>query len=238
MSNSRTKRIHKIILGQSLVASLILLIASYLIIYSMGYKINFMSRKIIKTGMIVLSVDVKPDKISINNQSKTAKKESAYQLVPAYYDVKIEKDGYKEWKVSTQVKEELVNYYSNIVLFKDSIKVEKLQNSDKIELLNLPISSLAEDSKRDLISNEYEIWSGEKLLTRYSQKIREVSWYYDNHHIVFQQGNAIKIIDEDGSNEVTLVELANDGDIKYAFTERGKEIIFKQNDEYYCAQIR
>lgn len=204
----------------------------------MGYKINFMSRKFIKTGMIVLSVDVKPDSIKINNQSKTAKKDSAYQLVPSYYDIEIEKEGYKKWSVRTQVKEELVNYFSNIIMFKNLIKVEELQNSDKIELLNLPISSLAEDSQRDLVSNDYEIWIEGKLLTRYSQKIRDVTWYYDNHHIVFQQGKAIKLIDENGSNEITLVELENDGDVKCAFTERGKEIIFKQNEKYYYARIR
>ena len=113
MNNSRTKRLPKILLGQSAVTLLILLIAGYLIMYSMGYKINFISRKIVKSGMIVLSIDTKPDSIKINGVEKPIKTDSSYILTPGYYDVQVNKNGYIDWSVRTQVEAEIVNYYNN-----------------------------------------------------------------------------------------------------------------------------
>ena len=228
----------KILLGQTAVTLLILVIASYLIMYSMGYKINLTSRKIIKTGMIVLSIDTKPDSIKINGEEKPIKTDSSYTLAPGYYDVLVHKDGYKDWQVRTQVVEEIVNYYNNIALFKTDISLHELKDNNKIEYLNSPNTSLAVNAPKGLEFNNYEIWIEEKLITRYSEAINSVTWYPDYRHIVFQQGDEIRIVDDYGQNDTLLVKLPNTTLAKFVFGAKSKEIYIMQGGEYYSAVIK
>ncbi len=216
----------------------IILIASYLIIYSMGYKINLTSRKIIKTGMIVLSTDIKPDKILVNSEEKPTKKDIAFQLEPAYYDVKITKDGYHDWSVRSNVKEELVNYYNNIILFKDDAKITALDNQEIVDRFKNPVDDLVENSPKGLQFNDYEIWLDQELVARYSEPIKSVSWYPGYHHIVYQKGNQIWAIEDTGDNNTPLVSLPSDDLAKFIFANRGKDIYIHQSDRYYQANIR
>ncbi len=238
MNNSRTKRLPKIILGQSFVMLIILLISTYLIVYSMGYKINLSSRKIIKTGMIVLSVNPKPDSITINGESKPVKIDNSYVLAPGYYDILVKKEGYHDWSVRSLVAEEMVNYYSPTMLFKDKIKLEELTEVSKINYLNSPTSTLAENAPKGLKYNDYEIWIDDNLITRYSKKINVVIWYPDYHHLAYQQGSEIRIVDDMGLNDTLLVNLPDASEAKFTFGGKKKELYIYQSGKYYLAQIQ
>ncbi len=238
MNNSRTKRLPKILLGQSAVTLLILLIAGYLIMYSMGYKINFISRKIVKSGMIVLSIDTKPDSIKINGVEKPIKTDSSYILTPGYYDVQVNKNGYIDWSVRTQVEAEIVNYYNNIALFKNDTALNELVDRNKIDYLNAPNSTLAVNAPKGLRYNDYEIWIEEKLITRYSEPITSVSWYTDYRHVAYQQGDEIRIVDDYGQNDTLLVKLPDKTSAKFIFGAKSKELYISQGDKYYIVVIR
>lgn len=238
MNNSRTKRLKSIIIGQSLVTLAILLIASYLIVYSMGYKVNLISRKIVKTGLIVLSIDIKPDKIFLNNQEKQSKKDVAFQLEPDFYDIKIEKAGYHNWSVRSNVKEELVNYYNNIILFKQDAQVLELTDPEMIDRFSNPADDLVENSPKGLLFNDYEIWLEEKLIARYSEPISSVSWYPGYHYVSYQKGNQIWAIEDTGYNNTLLVELPLSDKAEYYYANRGKDIYINQSNQYYKANIR
>lgn len=238
MNNSRTKRLPKILLGQSAVSLLILLIAGYLIMYSMGYKINLISRKIVKSGMIVLSIDTKPDLIKINGVEKPIKTDSSYVLSPGYYDVQVHKDGYNDWNVRTQVEAEIVNYYNNISLFKNDTALNDLSDRNKIDYLNAPNSTLAVNAPKGLQYNDYEIWIEEKLITRYSEPITSVGWYTDYRHVAYQQGDEIRIVDDYGQNDTLLAKLPDKTNARFVFGVKSKELYISQGDKYYFVEIR
>ncbi len=204
----------------------------------MGYKINFSSRKIIKTGIIVLSVNPKPDSITINGESKTVKIDNSYTLAPGYYDIVVKKQGYHDWSVRSQVVEELVNYYSPTVLFKENTELKELTDESKINYLKAPTSTLVENAPKGLETNDYEIWIENKLITRYSKKISSVTWYPDYHHLAYQQGNEIRIVEDSGLSDVLLATLPDSTETKFTFGGNRKEIYISQNGKYYIVQIQ
>lgn len=188
--------------------------------------------------MIVLSVNPKPDSITINGESKPVKVDSSYALAPGYYDIVVKKQGYHDWSVRSLVVEEVVNYYSPTALFKDNVKLEDLTDTSKINYLNAPTSTLAENAPKGLKYNGYEIWIDEDLITRYSKKINAVIWYPDYHHLAYQQGNEIRIVDDTGLNDTLLVSLPDAAEAKFTFGGKKKELYISQNGKYYLAQIQ
>lgn len=237
MNNSRSKRIPKIILGQSLVLLVILIISSYLIIYSLGYKVNLQSRKIIKTGIIALSISQMPDKILLDGKEQSVRQNKSFQLQPGYYDVEVQKNGYDTWKTRSNVEAEIVNYFKYIVLIKANPEISTLADQSKIDKLLLPDTSLAENAPKGLSYNGFEIWLGDRLVTRFSEQINNVIWYPDYHHLVFQKGSRIQIIEDTGANEATLAILSSDIESKFAIGGRSQELYFVDNGSYKVARI-
>lgn len=238
MNNPRTKRLPRIIVGQSLVALFIFVVAGYLIVYALGYKINLSARKFVKTGLIVMSIDPKPDVIKIGGREVTAKSDISVSLEPGYYDITVSKAGYQDWTTRSEIKAEIVNYYKYVELFKTPQQLEELTDSDSITVLNTPSAALAVNSPKDLSNNDYEIWIRDTLVTRFSEKISQVAWYPDNHHIIFQQKNEIHIIDEYGSNNKTLVSLPANSVAKFIIANKNQEILISQDGKYYKAEIQ
>jgi len=238
MNNPRSKRWKQILIGQTIVGLFILLVAGYLIVYAMGYKINFTSRKIIKTGMIVLSINPVPDHIYLNGKDTGGKENISFSLEPGTYELKVAKEGYNDWIMSSKVEAELVNYFKYIELFKNDVKLIELTDQKKIDYLNTPNSSLAENAPKGLRNNNYEIWIGDKIIARYSTSIDNVSWYPDYKHVLFQQGDKIKIIDEFGKNENTLAQLDSSTLAKYVLGAKSTEIYIYLNSKYYYASIQ
>lgn len=238
MNNSRSKRIKSILIGQSLVTIIIFLIASGLVIYSMGYKINLSARKIIKTGMIVISADVKPDRILLNNKEMPLKKDNAFTLEPGHYSLEIFKDGYHDWSANSIVEEELVNYFNNIILFKKNSPLVKLEDQSKIDKFSTPSNDLVENAPKGLSFNDYEIWLDDILLTRFSEKIGSVSWMPGYHHICYQKADALWAIEITGTNNTTLVNLPSSETARYYFGNRGKDLFLSQSGEYFKVEIR
>lgn len=238
MNNSRTKRLPQIIIGQFLVSALIFVIASYLVLYSLGYKINLTTRKIIKTGLIVLSIDPKPQEILLDGKDIEPKSDTSISLEPGFYNVTVKKDGYQDWSTRSEVKGELVNYYKYVELFKSEVKLVELQDQGLIDILNSPSNTLAVNTPKGLTNNDYEIWIQSKLVTRFSSPISQAIWYSDNHHILFQQGGSIHIIDEDGSNNKTLVNLSDSSICKFVISNKGQDLLILQSSKYYIATIQ
>lgn len=238
MNNTRTKRLPKILLGQFLVSVLIFIVGSYLITYSMGYKINLSTRKIIKTGLIVLLFDEKPDSILLGNKEIAPKENVSIPLEPGFYDVLVKRSGYQDWSIRCEVKPELVNYYKYVELFKPAGEIVEISDQSIIDALNTPSTVLAVSAPKGLRGNDYEIWVKDKLITRFSSAISQVSWFPDNHHILFQQGSEIHVIDEDGSNDKVIVELPSPSPAKFMVSPRDQKLYFAQDGKYYSAEIQ
>lgn len=238
MIKSRRERIPQIIIGQLAVALLILIVATCLVFYAQGWRFNFKTFQIYKTGLLYLQVSPTPDSFVIANKKFGGKNKFAINLLPGSYQVKTLKDGYGDWNMEVSIEPEVVTSFSNIVLFTNNPKITTLSDQSKIAYLNSPDSNLAEKSQKDLTSNKYEIWSQGKLVTRFSQPISNVVWYPDLDHILFQQNDQIRIIDSQGFNNTLLVTLSTNQSTRFAVGNQGKELYYIDNDQYFMATIK
>lgn len=238
MSNQRRNRIPQIIVGQLSVALLIIMISLVLIFYSQGWRVNLKNFKIYKTGLVYLMISPVPDKIYIENKEYQGNNEFYKNLVPGDYDIRVIKDGYVDWVENIKIEEEMVSAEKNVMIFLSKPVISDLTDQSKIDYLNSPEISLAENARNKLAYNKYEIWSDDKLVTRFSEPIMSVSWYPDYEHIIYQKNNQIRIISKDGFNDTGLVNLSNSTPVKFMIGGQGKELYYIDSGQYKKAIIQ
>jgi len=117
---------------------LFFLITPFIILYSQGYRIDWDSKKIIKTGGFYFKVWPEGAQVFIDGkfQKKTGfLSGSAYinNLVPKEYKVEIEKEGFQTWQKNLETKEDLVTKSESIILIPANPKYINLaQNIDSV----------------------------------------------------------------------------------------------------------
>lgn len=237
-NDRRTKLLPKIILGQLLFALLITAISLGVIFYAQGMRLDWKNFTIIKTGVLVIDFMPKDANVKLNDKIvETDKGTFVRNLTPKTYFLNVEKDGYQPWSKSLKIESESVNIFNKVVLFKDNIIPRPLEDQEKINLLNSPIEDLASRENNELTFNDYEIWVNNKLATRFSQKISNVLWYSDLYHIVYQQGNEVRVIESDGSSDTLLFKINQTTPARIVVGKRGEEIYFIDQEVYLVANI-
>jgi hypothetical protein len=214
------------------------LIGLSIIIYAHGYKINFKNFKIIKTGIINLSSDPKIADVYVDNKLVSQKTPYSDNYLPGYYQVEIKKDGFVSWHSRVRVAPEMVSSYKNVVLFKNNITPKELTNNKNIEQLSAPNDELVKNDSNSLSFNDFEIWEGNNLVARFSEPISKAIWYPDNFHIIYQQKNQIRIIENLGTNDTLLVTLSSSDPTNLIIDSKGTEIYYKDSGKYIMATIR
>jgi hypothetical protein len=238
-NDRRTRLIIKIIFGQLLVGLLISAIAIVVLLYAQGNRINFVRMKVIKTGLVSIEFLPKDANVYVNNKRVDVKNSLAKNLSPGSYYIQIEKSDYTTWQTQLHIESESVTVFSNVLLFKKEPLIEALIDERKISLLKNPNEDLiGKNTIAGLFSNNYEIWVDNQVIARYSTPISRVSWYSDNAHILFQQGDSIHIIEASGQNDTSLVKLNSDAPTKFVASSDGTELYFIDNSVYKVAHIR
>ena len=109
---------------------LFLIATPSIVLYSLGYRIDFEGRKIISTGGIYVRVLPSGADIIINSvKSKTgffSNSVFVQNLSPKTHEVLIKKEGYYDYKKELLVKENEVTKLENVILFKKNIVFELL----------------------------------------------------------------------------------------------------------------
>ncbi len=105
---------------------LFFIIAPYIVIYSLGYKIDFEQKKIVITGGIYVralpqGVDVIIDSKINNTTSLLYPTVFVQNLLPKQHSILIKKDGYYNYKKNLEVKEKEVIKLEQVILFKEKI---------------------------------------------------------------------------------------------------------------------
>lgn len=133
-----------------------------------GWKVNWQTRQITKTGMISLNgspnnVDIYINGRIINNNLPC----KINDLSPGNYDVDVSQKGYHIWRKTINVEPQKASIYSNIILF-----------LEKPTSVNIPINITVDLVKNeflkktnDLTINETEIYFQNYLVTRFSDNI-------------------------------------------------------------------
>lgn len=113
--------------------ALFLTAAPYMVLHSMGYRVDFENREVITTGGIY--VRTAPAAVSVavgnqlNSQAGLFSDYSFFQnLLPGKHDILITKDGYNNYQKTVLVKEKEVAKLENIILFKKDILFETVDD--------------------------------------------------------------------------------------------------------------
>lgn len=222
-----------------MVGLLVTAIALFVLAYAEGNRINFKRLKIIKTGLISLEYLPKDASIFINGKQAKSAKTFARNLTPGVYVFKIAKDTYSTWQFELNIEPQSINVYNDVILFKSAPVLGSLTDARKIALLKSPSDVLVgKTDPNGLFSNDYEIWVNAQVISRFSTPIRQVEWYSDNSHIIFQQGKEIRVIEKNGDNDTLLVALTQDTISRFAISSDGQELYYVDGTDYKVAKIR
>lgn len=185
---------------------LFLIVAPVVILYTAGYRYNFVKNKIEKTGILV--IDSEPDNalVFINEKGQKHKTKARIKnLLPDTYLVRLEKDGYYVWEKFLEVKSKFTTFAENIVLFKKSIPMQvvsgKISNislsRDKKTLAYISNNTLKILNLRD--KTETEIYKN-------AAQIIKITWSADDKKILVEEKYYphFKIIDVVGENEIFI----------------------------------
>ncbi len=130
----------RLILLLSLIV-LFLIITPYLVLYSLGYRIDIKNAKIVATGGIYTRVQPNSVQITIDKSIKNttgifSNSIFVQNLLPGNHSVLIKKEGYYDYQKSLQVQEKEVTKLENVTLFSKNIQFEALANTTQFALLN------------------------------------------------------------------------------------------------------
>lgn len=105
------KRIASSVLAVLIIATL----ASFVIVYGRGFRLNFNNKTITSTG--ILSASSYPDKASvwIDGQLRSATSTSL-SLNPGWYNVKITKEGYQPWEQKIHIQGEILSQIDSLLI--------------------------------------------------------------------------------------------------------------------------
>lgn len=114
-----------------------LVLTPYLVLYSLGYRIDFANMKVVATGGIYVYVAPEDSQVAIDETLQSGNGLfSSYifqqNLLPGLHIVSIKKDGYYEYHKSLEVLEKEVTKLENVVLFKKDLVFDMVTDAKKI----------------------------------------------------------------------------------------------------------
>ena len=137
---------------------LFLIIAPVTVFYSLGWRFNWETKKIVQTGVIYFKIWPKNVQVYLNGEFK--KKTDIFfssahidNLLPGQYEIEIKKDGYYDWKKTLEIKKREVTEGRNIIL---------IPKNPNFNLLSEQIKDFffSPDGKKAILKQEEnEIWS-------------------------------------------------------------------------------
>jgi len=185
----------------SVCAILFFLTAPTITLYSMGYRIDFDSKKIVQTGGFYFKV--LPKNVQILIDGKIKKKTDIFfgsilikNLLPKEYKVQIKKEDYLPWEKTLKIKEKEVTEAKNIVLIPEKPRFEIL--GDGIE--NFFFSP---DGKKFILKNKerLKLFDTERKIENYpiealnKEEVEKLIFSPDSQKILLKTDSKFKLLD-------------------------------------------
>lgn len=205
-----------------------------IILKANGYQLNWRYWKLIKTGMIVLDGDPQDVSIKINQKYLEGMPLRMANVSPGSYEITVSKDGYHSWQKNFEVPAGKAVTATNIILYLQPAKdAQTPTNLNAQQVLN-EYQNRAEGIE---IKDTEIYWQG-NLVTRFDSQILAAVMYPDSEHLVFQQGNEIRIIDLDGTNNILLFNLQSSEPSAITFRDNGRTLVFLDGGQIKAKVIR
>ena len=220
---------------------LFVLAAPAVILYSEGYRVDFVSKKVTQTGAFYLKGAPRAE-VYLNgefqdNTSLLGNSILIKNLLPRSYEVELKKDGYHSWKKTLAVKKKEVTKAGGVILF--PLKPNfTIINQKFPQTVNSATSS---DKKMTVGKKEHEIWvysvkDQEKIfLTRFSEDIGDIFWL-TNNYLIFNVGNKIKIAETDDRDKLNIIDLAEFADPKISWNQNSRKLYVSSGGKVYLIE--
>jgi len=200
--------------------------AFFIITYASGYKVDITNRNISQMGMLVVETDAK---IDLDGKFIGEGKTQLRNLIPGNYEVRLYKEGYQDWTRSFELSPGEAEIINDAILFKSNIEPSeyKVETNDFFDKLS---------DKDGLAIDGGEIIQNGSFVTRLSKLVNGLCWYSDRRYIAYTYENHLKIIQIDGTNEITLIEKKSDTPV--VFLNSGRSVVYESDGKIYRADIR
>ncbi|MFA5412949.1 MAG: PEGA domain-containing protein [Patescibacteria group bacterium] len=168
-----------------------LIITPIVILYTSGYRYNFQTNKLQKTGILILKSNPSGAAIYLNGKlRKETTPARIANLFPDDYTIKIEKENFYPWQKTLPVQSRLTTFAENITLFGKTLPAEIVETNSELFSLAPNKEKIIYLDKRETGS---EVWllnfrnSKNSLVYRISEENSEIvnlEWSNDNEKIL------------------------------------------------------
>jgi|GEM_PF-5984849 len=194
-------------------ALILLTILTVIIFEASGYRYNFKTKKIQKTGLLVLDISQNNLNLYTDNKPLKIKKKfssigilpPAINLLPGLHLIKITKENYHPWNKTIEIIEEKVTKIKGVFLFPLNPKQNTFSLSkttlakispDKKKLIYIPEAS----KQKEILIFDFQTGTSNKIFPASkdqqaklgSQKIDDFSWSPDSKQILIRYSNQQK----------------------------------------------
>lgn len=136
-----------------LAISIFIVVAPFLVLYSMGFRFDFRKFEITKVGMLI--VESQPESVNVFLNNKFADNGTplkAASLTPGNYKIRVEKQSFFSWKKTLPVKSGKVNWASHVRLFYENPTLKTLVKDQTFD----DFKYLPDNKKVFLLSNQQD----------------------------------------------------------------------------------
>lgn len=183
-----------------------LAITPLVVLNARGYQFNFEEKRLINTGGVFLKSTPKKASIYLNSKLIKAQTPAIIDgLTPGEYLARLELNGFHSWQKQLEIESGMIVKQDNILLLPKKPKITLV--SELPEIIEQKESKLRYSNHEIWLESENEKEKEEiKLITRYSQKIKQAFLYKDQEHVIFLVGNDVKFVEIDGSNIIDFIK--------------------------------
>ncbi|MBU1146628.1 PEGA domain-containing protein [Patescibacteria group bacterium] len=113
--------------------AIFLIVTPIVILYTTGYRYNFQTNKLQKTGILILKSSPLGAKIYLNGElRKETTPARITNLFPNDYTIKIEKENFYPWQKNLPIESSLTTFAENITLFEKLLPAEVVENNSEL----------------------------------------------------------------------------------------------------------
>lgn len=205
-------------LAMALTTSLVLLASGILLLRANGYVIDFTQLRARQVGLLVVQSETNNLVLSIDGQ-ESLDLETRRELLrePGRLQLQAVSDSLRPWQKEITITPGRTSLVPGLRLFPIEPVVEVRPATN--EELHAPLIA------RDLVVRERELYRRERdgnttYVTRFSLPIRSAIWL-DQHHIAYQTGGDVHVMDSDGSNDVSIHRVSSVEPVRLYGIDRG-----------------
>ncbi len=125
-----------------------LIITPVLVLYARGFKVDWTSRSLVKTGALVIETEPEKAQIYLNDELYESESPANLRfLMPGDYNIRIEKDQYQSWTKRLSIRSQLVTWANSnrefVAMFLKNPILEKTWNGTGVALYENRITFLS-----------------------------------------------------------------------------------------------